>query len=136
MEESAVRTRVKARRRAVLLAAGVGLLAIPVGFFCLFAVGEVASGDWSGLSHLVQAFPIVLLGLAALRWPTGAGAILLVVGLVVMTAYAAVTADRFEAATIAIVEIVLAFPVVSGGLLVLAGRSSRDGLRSLPRDGS
>jgi hypothetical protein len=121
-----VRTRVNASRRTLLLAAGLGLLVVPVGFFCLFAVGEAASGDLSGLSHLLQALPIVLLGAAALRWPTAAGATLLVIGLGIMVAYAAVTADRFEAATIAIVEVVLAFPVVSGALLVLAGRSSRE----------
>jgi hypothetical protein len=110
----------------MLLAAGLGLLAIPVGFFCLFAVGEAASGDWSGLSHLLQALPIVLLGLAAIRWPTAAGTILLVVGLVIMAAYAAITADRFEVATIVIVEVVFAFPVVSGALLVLAGRAGHE----------
>lgn len=121
-----MRVRFDASRWIVMTAAGLALLAISVGFFCLFAVGEVAGGDLSGLSHLLQALPLVLFGLAALRWPTVAGSILLIVGLAIMIAYVVMTADRFEATTIAIVEVVLALPVVSGVLLLMAGRSPRE----------
>jgi hypothetical protein len=125
MEERVMRVPVKAGRRAWATAAALVLLIIPVGFFCLFAVGEAASGDLSGLSHLVQALPLVLLALAGLRWPIATGALLITLGLAIMVAYAVVTADRFEVATIAIVEVIFAVPVVSGMLLVLAGRSDR-----------
>jgi hypothetical protein len=107
------------------MAVGLALLVVPAAFFCLFGVGEVASGDLSGLGHLLQAAPLVLLGLAALRWPTAAGAILLVVGLAIMAAYPAWTGGRFGLGTIAIAEAIFTLPVVSGAMLVLAGRSAR-----------
>jgi hypothetical protein len=110
-------------RPARLKAFALALLAIPVGFLCLFAVGEIAAGDWSGLSHLVQALPLVLVGLAAYRWPAPAGWLLVAVGAAFVVLYAVLASSRFGIGTVAIVEAVLAVPVVAGVLLVLAGRS-------------
>jgi hypothetical protein len=107
--------------------AGLALLVVPLGFLGLFTVGEVAGGDAGGLSHAVQALPLIVVAAAAYRWPLQAGCVLIAGGLAIVIAYALVASSRFEATTIAIVEAVLALPVVSGALLVLAG---------LPGDGS
>jgi hypothetical protein len=111
-------------REARLKAIALALLAIPLAVLALFAVGEVAGGDWSGLQHVVQALPLVLLALAAYRWPVAAGWLLVVVGAGIMGLYVVLTYSRFELATIAVAEFIFAMPVVAGILLVLAGRSA------------
>jgi hypothetical protein len=112
------------RGGARLKTVGLALLVVPLGFLGLFAAGEVADGDVSGLSHVAQGLPLVLVAAVAYRWPAQAGAVLIVVGLAIVIAYAVIAAPRFEVATIAIVETILAVPVVSGALLLLAGNSS------------
>jgi hypothetical protein len=101
---------------------GLALLLVPLGFLALFMMGELAGGDVGGLSHLLQALPLLLVAAAAWRWPVRAGAVLVVVGLGVLVIYAILASSRFEIGTIALVEAILAVPVVSGVLLMLAGR--------------
>ena len=111
------------RRRWVLIGALV-LLAVPIGFQLLFAIGEVAGGDLTGLTHGVLALPLIALAVAALRRPTLAGAILLGLGVPIAIGYLLLVANRdFTIETILIVEAVLLMPVLAGALLVLAGRT-------------
>jgi hypothetical protein len=113
------------RGRGALKAIGMALLLVPLGFLGLFMVGEVAGGDVSGLSHAVQALPLILVAAAAWRWPLQAGAVMVLVGLGIVVVYAILASSRFELGTILIVEAVLAVPIVSGALFVLAGRPER-----------
>jgi hypothetical protein len=48
----------KNRKYATVL---IILLAVPALFFLIFMVGEVLGGDISGLSHLLQAAPFLIL---------------------------------------------------------------------------
>src|SRR5574341_1891175 len=57
---------------------------IPLGWataiLLLFAFGETAGGDWSGLGHLIQAIPIVLLMWLGWKRPLWGGIFLLFLG--------------------------------------------------------
>jgi hypothetical protein len=58
---------------------------IPLGgataVLLLFALGETAGGDWSGLGHLIFAVPIGLLMWLGWKRPSWAGLLLLLLGL-------------------------------------------------------
>jgi len=114
------------RGRGALKATGMALLLVPLGFLGLFMVGEVAGGDVSGLSHAVQALPLVLVAVAAWRWPLQAGAMMVLIGLGIVVVYAILASSRFGLGTILIVESILAVPIVSGAMFMLAGRPERD----------
>jgi hypothetical protein len=111
--------------RARLKVIGLALLVVPLGFLAMFMVGETVGGDVSGLSHGLQALPLLVLAAVAWRWPLPAGAVLVVVGLAIMVVYAILVGSRFDIGTIAIVEAIFAVPVVSGALLMLAGRPGK-----------
>lgn len=103
---------------------GIGLLMVPLGFLLMFTFGEVFSGDFSGLSHLIQALPIALLLWLAFKKPFVAGVILVGVGVVSGIVYA--LSVPFEALTILIVEgLLFVPPVVSGALLILSEKKKR-----------
>ena len=102
--------------------AGMVLVLVPIAFFLIFAVGESASGDLSGLSHLVQAAPFAILAWAAWRWPRVGGWILVGLGLVLGALYV-FTASHFPWQTIVLVEAALFVPtVLAGALFLLAAR--------------
>ncbi len=67
-----VETRIK-------LAASV-LLGVPFTVLLVFAVGEMVGGELSGAQHLVQAAPLLLLLVAAWRYPRMVGLLLLGLG--------------------------------------------------------
>lgn len=46
----------------------VMLLLLPIGFLLFFTVGEVLSGDLSGLGHLLQLAPFLVLFVLIARW--------------------------------------------------------------------
>lgn len=97
----------------------LALLAVPIGFQLLFAIGEVAGGDASGLVHLVTAAPLIAVAVIALRRPALAGAILLLVGLAIALGYLILVSGRaMPIETIVIVEAILLVPVVAGILLI------------------
>jgi ABC-type transport system involved in cytochrome c biogenesis permease subunit len=120
------------RGSARLKTIGLILLLVPLGFLALFAVGEVADGDVSGLSHVVQALPLVLLAVVAWRWPLPSGALMVVIGVGIVVVYAIVASSRFGLESIVVVEMILAVPVVSGVLFVMAGLSEGRSGRSRP----
>lgn len=48
---------------------GITLTVIPLAILLLFTLGEVTSGDISGLSHLFQALPLVIIFYLAVKQP-------------------------------------------------------------------
>jgi cytochrome bd-type quinol oxidase subunit 1 len=103
--------------------AGMALLLLPLGILLLFTIGEAVSGDVEGLQHLVQAAPLVLLAVAAWRWPTPIGAILIAVGIGLGVVYVVIARENFHWLTIVLVEAQLFLPaIVAGSVFVLAGR--------------
>lgn len=112
------------RRRQLQLASTL-IGAVPASLLLLFLVGEVASGEWSGVAHVLQFAPLVLL--LGLGWwrPALAGTLLVGIGIVVATAYFVETRDS----TVRLGEqllvggIFLVPPVLAGSLLLLAARS-------------
>lgn len=100
---------------------GLSFLLIPLCFLLLFTVGEIFSGDLSGLSHLVQAIPILLIAFLSIKKPFMAGSLLLIIGLTLGILYS--LRASFEIQTIFLVEIILFLPpVISGILLIMSSR--------------
>jgi len=54
----------------------------------LFAIGETLGGDWSGLGHLIQAIPIVLLMWLGWKRPLWGGILMLVLSLIAAYSFA------------------------------------------------
>ena len=108
-------------RRAKI--AALVLLGLGVAFYLLFTVGEMASGDVSGIQHLPP-----VLALAALMWlgwkrPTTAGIVLLVLAVPLGVAYVVVLVVH-DLPLFWALEIALP-PVLTGLLLLWAGRRER-----------
>lgn len=47
------------------------LFAIPAAFFLFFMFGEVIGGDLSGLTHLLQVLPFIILIILVWKCPIG-----------------------------------------------------------------
>ena len=95
-----------------------GLLAIPMGFLLLFTLGEVFSGDLSGLSHLLQITPIVFLLILTLKKPLIGGLLVTVISLILGFFYIVRNPSHFGA--IILVESLLFIPMFVSGLLFIA----------------
>jgi hypothetical protein len=94
------------------------LLAIPIGFWLLFGIGETIGGDMSGVIHLVPAFLVGLLIVVGWRWPLYGGALLLLFGIAEALAFSATG-----------ILLILGGPLMlSGLLLVVAGLLARTSL--------
>lgn len=65
------------RMRKKLKVAGLVFVLIPIAFFLIFAVGESAGGDLSGLMHLIQVVPFVFLAVLTWKYPKFGGWFLL-----------------------------------------------------------
>lgn len=132
---SGVALRTSRRRR--LQAAATASGSVTVFVLSLFLVGEVAAGDPSGLAHLVEVGPLVLL--LALGWfrPSLAGALLLAAGGTLVAFYVFETNDASVALTeqLLVGIIFLLPPVVAGVLFLVASRCSEgDGAKSSSGD--
>jgi hypothetical protein len=100
---------------------GIGLLLIPLGFLLLFTVGEIFSGDLSGLSHLIQAAPLLLIIFLAFKKPLFAGILLSTISFVLGIMYIVDGASNLN--TIMLVEAFLFLPpFISGILLILSSK--------------
>ena len=85
--------------------------------------GEVASGDISGLGHLVQVSPMLLLVFLALKRPVIGGLLLIIAGLVFGIWYVVISQLDLQATIL--VEGFLYVPLlVSGTLLILSSKSA------------
>ena len=100
-----------------LRSAGLVVIALVIAFLLFMGIGEMASGDFSGISHLIPA--LVLIGLAALslKMLRGGGAALSVVGLLVAGFFFFQTSD-IQARLTAIA--LTGGPILLGGLLLVA----------------
>jgi len=106
-------------RRAKI--AALALLGLGVVFYLLFAVGETAGGDISGVQHFPPAAILAVLMWVGWRRPRTAGIVLLALAvlLVVVGVPIFVVGDR----PLLSLALVLVLPsVVTGLLLVWAGR--------------
>jgi hypothetical protein len=108
--------------RWLRLAAVVPLL-LQLGFFLMFAIGEMTSGDLSGAGHLVQAAVVALLGILAWMRPLEGGAALIVVAALMIIGYkTGLDPSRPVASVLSPMITILAAPqLISGVLFFIAG---------------
>jgi len=86
-----------------------------VAILMLFTVGETIGGDWSGLGHLIQVAPIVLLMWLGWKRPLWGGIFLLLLGLLASLSFAdAVRGSEWLAPFLIIIA-----PLLLSGLLLL-----------------
>ena len=102
-------------KRAALVLLGLG-----IAFYLMFAVGELAGGDVSGVQHFLPVAILVALAIVAWYRPRAAGIALLALTVPLGAAYIAVLVVRDLPPTWALM-IVLP-PVMTGLLLFRAGR--------------
>lgn len=100
--------------------AGLAVIGLEVVFLLFMGIGEMASGDLSGASHVIPA--LVLGGVAALslKWARSGGAALAVLGLAVGIFFYT-QMGRPEARLTAVM--LTGAPILLGGLLLLAASS-------------
>ena len=103
----------------------LGLVAVTVGMLLIFTIGEVAGGDISGLQHLLQAVPLVIVAWLAWRHPLWGGITLITVSLVLAGLYFVL----FEVGSLAVVAVVLAAvclpPFLAGVLFVVVDQQPK-----------
>lgn len=103
---------------AAMIVAGV-----PVAMLALFTVGEAGTGDLSGLSHLLQLAPLLIVLGAAWRWPLAGGGAMVVIALILSAVYAVLASDNIATAALIATELLFFAPAIASGLLfVHAGR--------------
>jgi hypothetical protein len=103
--------------------AGLALISLEIAFLLFMGIGEMVSGDFSGISHVIPA--LVLGGLVAwgLKSPRGGGMALAVVGLLIAVYFLAQTSP-LQARLTAI--LFTGAPILLSGLLLAAsGRDER-----------
>lgn len=99
-----------------------GLLAGPIALLLLLGLGEMASGEMSGVQHLVEAVPLLLVVVACWRWPRTAGIVLLFGGTLVFLlwlAFILTATERASPTSLAFVGIALVGPPLLAGALLL-----------------
>jgi hypothetical protein len=103
------------RKVATLKIAALVPPALAVAVLLLFAVGETVSGDWSGLGHVLQVLPIVLLMRLGRKRPLWGGILLLMLGFIAAHSFAD---DLREPGWLAPFLIIIA-PLLLSGILFL-----------------
>jgi hypothetical protein len=99
------------------------LLGLGIVFYLMFAVGEMAGGDVSGIEHVPPAVILAVLFWAAWKHPLMAGIVLLALAVPLAIAYVVVLVVNDLPLTWAL-WIALP-PVLTGFFLVRAGRQER-----------
>jgi hypothetical protein len=102
-------------------------LAIPILILAAFAVGEMAGGDITGIQHVVQLAPLVLLGWLAWKRPLWGGTALIALAVIFTGLYFLVIHGFPLPTVILTVAFLFATPFVAGILFVVAARHERDG---------
>jgi hypothetical protein len=108
--------------------AALVLLGSGAAFYGLFAVGELAGGDISGVQHVPPAVLLAALMVVAWKRPRAAGIVLLALSVPLGVAYVVLLVVRDLPLPWALV--VALPPVVTGLLLVRAGRRDRGSPRA------
>lgn len=117
------------RLRIVALA----LLLLPAAFLLVFAFGEVAGGDVSGLQHVPEAALLLALAAAGWRYPRATGVVLLSVGAVLLALALALNLARGNPGESApavmlwagLFGLLFAPPLVAGWLLLRSSGAPR-----------
>jgi hypothetical protein len=102
---------------------GIVLLALPILILAVFAIGEVAGGDISGLQHIIQLVPLLLLAWLAWRWPVWGGIVLTATSLIVVTLVILFLPGLATGPFTLFRAILFLPPLVAGVLFILAGRA-------------
>jgi hypothetical protein len=93
---------------------GLSVLLIPALFFLLFLFGETVGGDISGVGHLFQIIPIIILGYLAFKLPFIGGLILTFVGTLLLVLYTTMTGLQFL-----VVDVLIFLPLIISGILLI-----------------
>ncbi len=102
------------------------LLLVPTGVLAAFAIGETAGGDVSGLQHVPEAAVLLVLLVAAWRYPRITGVVLLALGGVLFAVWLAFALMNLAPVAIVVTALILfAPPVVAGWLLYRVGTADR-----------
>lgn len=101
------------KRKDLYRKIGLGLLVIPVGFISLFLVGELIGGDITGLGHLIQLIPLIILWLLARKFPHIIGMVLQILGTILFVLYNYASHFSFP-----IVSLLLFVPIIVSGFLI------------------
>jgi len=115
-----------------LKVAGLILLLIPIALLLMLTVGETVGGDISGLGHLIQLAPLVILAIFAWKKPDLGGKILVVIavllaiiGLAPVVLLRAVGREGMGIGALIGAMLLLFVPPIISGLLFIA--SARKG---------
>lgn len=101
------------------------ILAVPIGFLLLFTFGEVFGGDISGLSHLIQAAPLIILAYLAWKKPFLGGILILAFAIVLAIVFNLMMNDSLTSKLL--VSLILFLPpVVSSILLITASKKTNN----------
>ena len=103
------------------------LLGVWLAVFLFIAVAEMSGGDVSGAQHLGEVALVLLLMLAAWRYPRAVGVLLLVLGalllvLMLVRFETGPRPDGAEAVVWPIMGLLLVVPPLAAGWLLWAGR--------------
>jgi hypothetical protein len=101
---------VKALKIVALIPTGVTLVIL-----LLFAVGESAGGDWSGLGHLIQALPIAFLMWLGWKNPLWGGILFLLLAFLALLSFS----DAFQGQDWLAPFLIIIAPLLLSGLLFL-----------------
>ncbi len=101
------------------------ILFFPVCFLLLFTIGETFSGDISGLGHLLQLAPLILVIFLAWKKPFIGGFLLIVTSIILSVWYLLSVSLSWQ--TKAVVELILFLPpFISGVLLVISAEKKEE----------
>jgi len=106
-----------------LVRGALALIGLEAAFWLFMGVGEMASGDFSGVSHLAPAAILIALMLLAWRRPFEAGILLVAVSVVSALYFSRIMREglRFDLATL----LVAGLPLICGVLLLAAKAAPR-----------
>jgi hypothetical protein len=108
-----------------LKVAGIAILLIPIAMFSIFAVGETFGGNLSGLSHFLQALPLVLLVFVCWRFPRIGGLATMLLGILLVVAYPLRASNQPLSTTILTELIFFTPPILAGLLIYLSSRTPK-----------
>ena len=100
--------------------AALALLGLGIVFYLMFAIGELAGGDVSGVQHFLPVAILAALAIVAWHRPRAAGIALLALTIPLGAAYVALLVVRHLPPTWAVM--IVGPPLVTGYLLLRAGR--------------
>lgn len=97
------------------------ILVLPIGFLLLFTFGEVFGGDISGLSHLVQAAPLIILAYLAWKKPF-LGGVLIVASAIILAIIFNLIMNDSPTSKLLVSLILFLPPTISGTLLIYSSK--------------